>query len=79
MSNKHVNHQHGLSTMNATRPKSKMRKRKNKAQSKLNKAPLLQALHEARYGEKTEKVKTSVKTKTPATKKAKSKKASDKS
>ncbi|MBP9717953.1 hypothetical protein KBD59_01530 [Candidatus Gracilibacteria bacterium] len=33
MSNKHVNHQHGLTTMNLTRPKSKLRKRRNKAKA----------------------------------------------
>ena len=47
MSNKHINHQHGLNTMNATRPKSKLRKRKNKAQAKVRKAVLLKALHDA--------------------------------
>ncbi len=58
MSNKHISHQHGLHTMNETRPKSKQRKRKNKAQAKVRKAPLLAALQEARYGKKVEKVKT---------------------
>ena len=57
MSNKHINHQHGLHTMNASRPKSKLRKRANKAKAKLRKAPLLAALHEARYGKKDAKVK----------------------
>lgn len=61
MSNKHVNHQHGLHTMNATRPKSAVRKRTNKAKAKARKAPLLAALHEARYGKKTAKVKTAPK------------------
>ncbi len=47
MSNKHVNHQHGLTTMNATRPKSKLFKRRNKAKAKPRKEILLQALREA--------------------------------
>jgi hypothetical protein len=47
MSNKHISHQHGLSTMNATRPKSKMSKRRNKAKAKIRKEVLLKALHEA--------------------------------
>jgi hypothetical protein len=61
MSNKHVNHQHGLHTMNATRPKSSLRKRANKAKAKDRKAPLLAALMEARYGQKTAKVKAAPK------------------
>ncbi len=52
MSNKHVNHQHGLHTMNQTRPKSKVNKKINKAKAKDRKAPLLAALMEARYGKK---------------------------
>ncbi len=47
MSNKHINHQHGLSTMNSLRPKSKLRKRKNKAKAKPRKEALLKALKEA--------------------------------
>lgn len=47
MSNKHVNHQHGLTTMNASRPKSKLYKRKNKAKAKDRKEVLLTALKEA--------------------------------
>lgn len=47
MSNKHINTQHGLTTMNATRPKAKVRKRKNKAQAKVRKAVLLKALSDA--------------------------------
>ncbi|MFA5829563.1 MAG: hypothetical protein WC843_03650 [Candidatus Gracilibacteria bacterium] len=47
MSNKHINHQHGLSTMNALRPKSKLRKRKNKAAAKPRKAAQLKALKDA--------------------------------
>jgi len=47
MSNKHTNHQHGLTTMNATRPKSKMHKRRNKANAKAGKAVLLKALSDA--------------------------------
>jgi len=35
MSNAHTNHQHGLHTMNATRPKSSMRKKRNKAKAKV--------------------------------------------
>ena len=50
MSNKHVNHQHGLHTMNQTRPKSTLAKRANKAKATVRKAPLLAALKEARYG-----------------------------
>lgn len=48
MSNKHVNHQHSLTTMNALRPKSKVFKRNNKAKAKVRKAILLTALTEAR-------------------------------
>lgn len=47
MSNKHINHQHGLTTMNATRPKSKLAKRNNKARGKERKAALLKALNDA--------------------------------
>jgi len=47
MSNKHITHQHGLATMNATRPKSKLRKRANKAKAKVRKAVLLKALRDA--------------------------------
>ncbi len=50
MSNKHINHQHGLNTMNSTRPKSKLRKRRNKAAAKVRKEVLLKALHEAVKG-----------------------------
>ncbi len=78
MSNKHVNHQHGLSTMNASRPKSKLRKRKNKVQSKLNKAPLLQALHEARYGKKVKMAKTIKKASSKPKTSVKAKKATSK-
>ena len=39
--------QHGLTSMNATRPKSKLGKRKNKANARARKAVLLQALSEA--------------------------------
>jgi hypothetical protein len=48
MSNKHVNHQHGLTTMKATQPKSKLRKRRNKANARKRKAVLLQVLAEAK-------------------------------
>ena len=47
MSNKHINHQHGLQSMNATRPKSKLRKRRNKALAKVRKEVLLKALKDA--------------------------------
>ena len=47
MSNKHVNHQHGLTTMNSSRPKSKMFKRNNKAKAKVRKGVLLKALADA--------------------------------
>ncbi len=47
MSNKHINHQHGLTTMNSLRPKSTLRKRKNKMQAKVRKAILLKALEDA--------------------------------
>lgn len=57
MSNKHINHQHGLHTMNETRPKTKVSKKMNKAKAKARKAPLLAALAEARYGKKVEKAK----------------------
>lgn len=75
MSNKHVNHQHGLTTMNASRPKSKLRKRANKASAKARKAPLLAALQEARYGKKADKAKVAARPKRSVTaaKKAKSK------
>jgi hypothetical protein len=48
MSNKHVNHKHGLTTMNATRPKSKIYKRNNKARAKAKKGILLKALSDAK-------------------------------
>lgn len=47
MSNKHVNHQHSLTTMNATRPKSKLYKRRNKANARARKEVLLKALADA--------------------------------
>ena len=47
MSNKHINHQHGLHTMNSLRPKSKLRKRANKAKAKIRKEVLLNALRDA--------------------------------
>lgn len=47
MSNKHVNHQHSLTTMNAIRPKSKLYKRRNKAKARARKEVLLKALAEA--------------------------------
>jgi hypothetical protein len=47
MSNKHISHQHGLNTMNSTRPKSKLRKRRNKAGAKVRKGVLLKALNDA--------------------------------
>lgn len=47
MSNKHVNHQHGLTTMNALRPKSKLYKRRNKAKARVRKEALLKALADA--------------------------------
>jgi hypothetical protein len=52
MSNKHITHQHGLTTMNATRPKSKVTKRVNKAKAKVRKAPLLAALAKAKAAKK---------------------------
>jgi hypothetical protein len=71
MSNKHVNHQHGLHTMNETRPKSKNSKKLNKSKAKARKAPLLAALQEARYGKKeTAKKVTKPSKKTTAAKKA---------
>jgi hypothetical protein len=48
MSNKHVNHKHGLTSMNATRPKSKLFKRNNKARAKTRKEVLLKALSDAK-------------------------------
>lgn len=35
MSNAHASKQHGLKTMNQTRPKSKLRKRANKAKARI--------------------------------------------
>lgn len=68
MSNKHVNHQHGLHTMNITRPKSSLPKRANKAKAKLRKAPLLAALQEARYGKPVVKAKAAPVSRKPAKK-----------
>lgn len=48
MSNKHVNHQHGLTTMNGKRPKSTVAKRNNKRKAKERKLILLTALAEAK-------------------------------
>ena len=52
MSNKHTSHQHCLTTMNATRPKSKLSKRVNKAKSKARKTILLEALAKAKAAKK---------------------------
>lgn len=38
MSNKHTNTQHGLTRMNETRPKSKLRKRRNKVKARARRA-----------------------------------------
>lgn len=38
MSNAHASKQHGLKTMNRTRPKSALRKRRNKAKARVRKA-----------------------------------------
>lgn len=35
MSNKHTSHQHGMTKINRTRPKSKLRKRRNKARARV--------------------------------------------
>jgi hypothetical protein len=75
MSNKHINHQHGLHTMNETRPKSGVSKKVNKAKAKARKAPLLAALQEARYGQK----KVAAKPSKPAKKVTAAKKAAAKS
>jgi hypothetical protein len=48
MSNKHINTQHCLTTMNSTRPKSLLRKRVNKAKANERKVVLLTALQEAK-------------------------------
>jgi hypothetical protein len=55
MSNKHVNHKHGLTTMNATRPKSKLFKRNNKAKNKPAKEALLKVLADAKNAHSTKK------------------------
>lgn len=52
MSNKHISHQHSLTTMNATRPKSKLTKRLNKSKAKAKKVILLDALAKARAAKK---------------------------
>lgn len=39
--------QHGLTTMNSTRPKSKLSKKRNKAKARERKAGLLKSLNEA--------------------------------
>lgn len=53
MSNKHVNHKHGLTTANADRPKSKLRKRANKLKAAGRKAGLLKALSDAKKAHAT--------------------------
>ena len=44
MSNKHTNTQHGLTTMNLTRPKSKLRERRNKEKASLRRAEWIKSL-----------------------------------
>jgi len=44
MSNKHTNTQHGLTTMNLTRPKSKLRKRLNKEKARVRKAEWMKSI-----------------------------------
>ena len=51
--------------MNSSRPKSKLRKRSNKAKAAIRKAPLLVALMEARYGKKVAPVKKARRPKGP--------------
>jgi hypothetical protein len=48
-------HQHGLHTTNATRPKSKLHKRNNKARARTRKEKLLKELEEAVKGAKAVK------------------------
>jgi len=48
MSNKHINHKHGLTEAAALRPKSKMWKRRNKIKLRTTKDAQLKALAEAR-------------------------------
>ena len=48
MSNKHTSHKHGLTTMNAMRPKATVSKRRNKALAKTRKEVLLKALSDAK-------------------------------
>ncbi|MCC7197569.1 hypothetical protein IT413_05250 [Candidatus Peregrinibacteria bacterium] len=48
MSNKHINHKHGLTIAAALRPKSKMWKRANKLKLRPAKDAHLQALADAR-------------------------------
>jgi len=57
MSNKHNSKQHGLTSMNATRPKSKLRKRRNKAKAKVRKEVLLKALSDAVKTKSSKKTK----------------------
>lgn len=67
--------QHGLTSMNATRPKSKLGKRKNKANARPRKAVLLQALSEAvEAGRGKKAAKAEPKTATKAPKKTAAKK-----
>ncbi|MEK7524170.1 MAG: hypothetical protein AAB588_04030 [Patescibacteria group bacterium] len=44
MSNKHASHQHGMTTMNLTRPKSKLRKRRNKEKARERRVEWLKSL-----------------------------------
>ncbi|MBD3270387.1 hypothetical protein GF376_02580 [Candidatus Peregrinibacteria bacterium] len=48
MSQTHTSHQHGLHTMNASRPKSKARKRLNKSKARPRKEALLNELEKAK-------------------------------
>jgi len=48
MSNKHVNHKHGLVGMKGSQPRSPLRKRRNKANHRKNKEVLFKALEEAK-------------------------------
>ncbi|MBI4994363.1 hypothetical protein HZC21_01810 [Candidatus Peregrinibacteria bacterium] len=44
MSNKHTSHQHGLHTMNLTRPKSKLYKRRNKDKARARRLEWIKSL-----------------------------------
>lgn len=68
MSNAHASKQHGLTTMNTTRPKSLLRRRNNKHRSVARKIVIMEQRRLAAMG-KTAPVKAAIKVEAPAAEK----------